>query len=483
MQLACEGHPQIVSVTPGMQFVQNRPSVRPEPVLSPGSDADGIGTIIYGAVIRDGGLFRMWYQAVPADWDGTEDSACVGCVESDDGLVWRRPNYGLREVCGSKNNHLTDLPFHCPSVFIDPGAPDSMRYRAFGWAKPKPDAYRNITQRGYFTAHSADGIHWELDPDKPLYEGHDVITATWHPYTNDALVMMKRLQWVGGLPRRTFRTSRWTRESVTQPVIALVPDEFDDVVAVSRGFNSADYYGAGLLPTPGVTVGFLWHFRHTLPLSAGVNQYGVYGRIDVSLIYQLGHRGKWLHLPGRADWLCGPEMPPWARHGIHTADYPIEVGDQTWFYVTGAWHRHGAYLDTSWKPDPKRTAMLQKKGIGSIGVVTWPTNRLFGFEAPLAETIELSPTEVIGPGDMGKSSSLVLNVTTEQDGGVRVALTDAGGAPLRGYAVEDCDPIIGEHSSAKVTWKGNWEIPDQPIRAKVEITRGTIWAFDFREVS
>ena len=127
--------------------------------------------------------------------------------------------------------------------------------------------------------------------------------------------------------------------------------------------------------------------------------------------------------------------------------------------------------------------MLQKKGIGSIGVVTWPTNRLFGFEAPLAETIELSPTEVIGPGDMGKSSSLVLNVTTEQDGGVRVALTDAGGAPLRGYAVEDCDPIIGEHSAAKVTWKGNWKIPDQPIRAKVEITRGTIWAFDFREVS
>ena len=479
MQLACEGHPQILSVTPGMQFVQNRPTIRTEPVLSPGTDADGVGAIIYGSVVRDGGMFRMWYQAVPTQWDGTEDSTCVGCAESDDGLTWRRPAYGLREVGGSKENHLTDLPFHCPSVFIDPTAPDSMRYRAFGWAKPKPDRYRNISQRGYFTAHSSDGIHWDLDPDRPVYKGHDVITSTWNPYTNDALVMMKRIQWVGGIPRRTHWTSHWTRTSATEPVSALVPDEFDDVVAVARGFNSADYYGVGLMPTPGLTVGFLWHFRHQLPLSSGIHQYGVFGRIDVSLVYQIGHRGKWLHFPGRADWLCGPEMPVWARHGVHTADYPMVMGDETWCYITGAHHRHGAYLDTSWKPDPQRTAILREKGIGTIGLVTWPTNRLLGFQAPLTETICLSRSETSAAGNANESSVLRLNMTTEVDGETRVTLVDQQDAPIDGYQGQDTDPISGDHLQTVVSWKGCRQLPRQATTAQVEIKRGTLWAFDF----
>ena len=70
MHLACEGHPQISWVTPGMQFVQNRPTVYPEPVLEPATDADRVSTSIYGSVLRDNGLYRMWYQAVPADWEG-----------------------------------------------------------------------------------------------------------------------------------------------------------------------------------------------------------------------------------------------------------------------------------------------------------------------------------------------------------------------------------------------------------------------------
>ena len=475
MELACEGHPQILSVTPGMQFVQRRPSVRPEPVLTPQSDADGVGAIIYGSVIRDGGTVRMWYQAVPADWDFTHDSNWVACAESDDGLTWRRPSYGVREACGSKDNHLTDMPFHSPSVFIEPGAPAAMRYRAFGWGKPRPDLPDHpIRRRGYFTAHSADGIHWTFDPDRPVYPGHDVITSAWNPYTDRALVAMKRIGWVGGIPRRTHWTSQWTRQDATEPISALVPDEFDDVVAVARGFHSTDYYGVGLMPTPGVTIGFLWPFRHQLPLSRGVHQYGVYGRVDVSLVYQIGHRGRWRHFPGRADWLCAADLPEWGRHGISTAACPIAMGDETWLYFCAARHRHGAYLDTDWKPDPQRTRVLRETGISAIGVASWPTNRLLGFQAPLTETIELARAET-----SPTAPRLILNATTESDGEVRAALVDERGAEIAGYGLDDCDPLAGDLRGADVHWKGG-EIPrDQAITARVRITRGTLWAFEF----
>ena len=45
----------------------------------------------------------MWYQAWPESWDG-EDVVAVACAESEDGLNWHRPDYGLVE-CGGSDYH------------------------------------------------------------------------------------------------------------------------------------------------------------------------------------------------------------------------------------------------------------------------------------------------------------------------------------------------------------------------------------------
>ena len=375
---------------------------------------------------------------------------------------------------------MTDLPFHCPSVFVDSTAPAPMRYRAFGWTKPDPSLGESVKRRGYFTAHSSDGIHWNLDTDEPLYEGHDVITSVWNPFTDSALVVSKRIQWIRGIPRRVHWTSQWTRQAFTEPESAFVPDEFDDVVAVANGFNSADYYGVGLMPTPGATVGFLWHFRHQLPLSSGNIQYGIFGRIDISLIYQIGHRGKWQHFPGRADWLSTADMPAWGEHGLCTAAFPLEVGDETRLYITGSPHRHGSYLDSSWNPDPQRTAMMRERGHSMIGMVSWPTNRILGFQAPLLETMELTPAACAKRDTASNSPHLVLNLDTARGGGVRVALVDERDKTIAGYGYEDCEPVVGDQQQAIVRWKGGGQLPARgSIRAHLEITRGTLWAFEF----
>ena len=107
------------------------------------------------------------------------------------------------------------------------------------------------------------------------------------------------------------------------------------------------------MPTPGATVGFVWHFRHQLPLSSGNIQYGIFGRIDISLIYQIGHRGNGCIFQAGPIGSVPPTCP-WGEHGLCTAAFPLEVGDETRLYITGSPHRHGSYLDMETRPAADR---------------------------------------------------------------------------------------------------------------------------------
>jgi len=477
MQIVCEGHPQIVDMTAGTQIVLNAPTVLDQPVLEGNSPVDAAGATIYGSVIRDGGVFRMWYQAWPQGWDGL-DVIAVGCAESDDGLTWRRPNYGIMEFAGNKNNHLTDLPFHSTSVLIDPDAPASARYRAFGYSDPQKIAGRyshRINQKGYFTAHSADGLHWELDSAQPLWPFADVITAAWDPYIHGARIMLKKCPRLRGMIRRTFYSSEWANGQAGPLVSALIPDEYDDIQARIRGFNSADYYGMGWMPTPGPTIGFLWNFRHQLPLSG--NSGGI-GRVDLSLVYQLEQNGRWYHVAGRPDWFPATNAPAWARGGLYTAASALDVGDETRLYFCGTLDGHGwcgAEVDyMEWIK-----TITRQKGFAKIGLAKWKKNRLIGGKANHPERITLRPRI-----ENGRPGRLVLNGQTLPGGRLRVRLTrEQDWKSLPGYDFEDCRPLTGDFSDVPVCWKGTDTLPStkgqEPFFAQIEITQGTLWAFDF----
>ncbi len=485
MQIACEGHPRIDWVSQGFEFIQIQPTIVAEPVLSGESDADGMGVSVYGSVIRDGGVFRMWYQAWPKGWDGS-DVCYVGCVESDDGIHWRRPAYHLVECCGSKNNHLTDLPFHCPSVFVDPHGDSTARFWAMGYCDPKrmkAFPQHRVNRTGYFTAHSPDGIRWKLDSSEPALEGGDVITSTWNPYTDSAMIALKRFRTVGGIPRRSIFYSEWSDGKFSEPVSMLIPDEFDDIAAKLRGFNSADYYGMGFLPTKGITVGFLWKFRHRLPMTqiqgdSSANNAGVFGHVDISLVYQIDRGGRWVHFPGRTPWMDVKDMPQWAKGCLYTSASAIDVGKETWLYFTGTAYQHGWYLNNSWQIDEQRKTLASDEGLSQIGLAKWQRNRLMGYRASLLETMQIS-------ADAGKQ--LIINAKTKTNGYIRAELVslDSRGktTPIEGYSFADCDRVTGDYDSVPISWHGKCICPrptaNQRLAAKIEICRGTLYAFDF----
>ena len=67
---------------------------------------EGWYSLGYTTVLKDGAKYRMYYRGMPNGVsDGSvEETTCY--AESDDGIHWTKPNLGLFEVNGNKQNNV-----------------------------------------------------------------------------------------------------------------------------------------------------------------------------------------------------------------------------------------------------------------------------------------------------------------------------------------------------------------------------------------
>ena len=361
MELLFEPRIEIVRAAGQLNFFQRKPEIAPEPVLVGDSVVDGGGALIYGSVLHDGGRYRMWYQATPT---GPREypSSLVGYAESDDGIEWRKSALGMVDYNGTDNN-LCNLGMHCSSIFVDPDAPADSRYRATGHIDFRWEPYHaNATPSrgfGYYTAHSADGLYWELDSPTPRWRYADCIYSTYHPGRAMGQVMMKIVRRTGGLARRTWWEAKMTGGRWSDPLPALIPDEFADVAAIGRGYASGDYYGVGLLPVGRATVGFVQQFRHNLPrrVTPLGSEAGRLGVVDLSLAYQSDEGAPWIHAPGRRDFVAHDQVP-WATRCVYCASSVAEFGDEQRLYVGCKGVGHGVSPPIG--GGPRRTHRLRE---------------------------------------------------------------------------------------------------------------------------
>ena len=478
MELLFETRVNLSDFKGHLNFVQNKPEVHPEPVLRPDTFADGKGVSIYGSVHRDGGKLRMWYLAVPADWDYKNDMSSVGYAESDDGIHWEKPALNLLDH-GPGPNNLTNLALHSATVFIDPESPPSHRYRATGCGyKGLFMAHPEIEEMGYYTAHSADGLDWQLDAPKPRWYSADVITNVYHPWQQRAVVAMKFTPRVGRMLRRSIHTAEFKDGDYSDPVTALYPDEFDDVCAAARGHASCDYYGMGMLAAGSGTVGFLWNYWHDLPYT-GDAYVALYGTSDVTLVYQPERGGRWFHVHGRPIFIDHTDRP-WMNGWINTSSCPVEMGDEHWLFFSGVPTSHGFYLDERWQRIDRWTDWTSRYGEGGIGFARWPKWRLFGFES------DPEGSFVIDLGPIDRPGELHLNYRTKPGGAIRVELFEAGGPePIPGRSLADAAPLAGDGTAEKVAWKDGSVIAPtggKSVRAKLHLECAAAYAYEVRDV-
>ncbi len=472
MELLFESRLEIRSVEGKLYFIQCQPTFHPTPVFEPDptSPIEAGGVSCFGTVLHDGGRFRLWYQAWPKQWDG-RNAQLVGYAESEDGIDWQRPTLGLVEF-GNQPNNLCNLGMHSPSVFIDPQASSTHRYRATGWAEAGSQAAGQVVnQRGYYTAHSADGLHWAMDATTPRWPSSDVIMSIYHPQQERAMVALKYTPHYLHIPRRSIWTADLRDGIWSDAVSALLPDEFDDICAMSRGFVSGDYYGMGMMPAGSGTVGFIWQFRHNLPRTAR-REFGVFGTMDVSLAYQCQPGDRWLHLPGRKDFMTHGTFT-WDRGGIYTASGTVEVGDTQRLYFCGALENHGWYLDEHWRINEQRQQSLLERGMDRIGFAYWPKDRLFGFRADPEGVLELNLGEVADHA--AGAYELRLNYKTLPGGTIRVALPE-----IAGYGLADAVPLTGDQVAGVVAWHGGTQImpqPGKPLIVRLYLDQAEVYAY------
>jgi len=121
-------------------------------------------------VIKVGDEWRAWYESYDQDYKSDND-ALYCYATSKDGLNWTKPNLGLVDYKGSKNNNIFLAPASLggmagATVFIDAAAPEAERYKMnfVRMLKVPPNMSFGDDNPDWriLGATSADGLHWTM---------------------------------------------------------------------------------------------------------------------------------------------------------------------------------------------------------------------------------------------------------------------------------------------------------------------------------
>ncbi len=436
---------------------------------------EGAGSA-YHSVIHDGDRYRLYYRgsALGVENGRLKTGREVYCyAESRDGITFTKPELGLHDIDGSKQNNViwTGVGTHNFAPFLDAqaGCPPESRFKALGGL---------ANEGGLFAFHSPDGIHWSLMREQPVV-------------TEGAFDSQNLAFWdaTAGVYRAYFRT--FTGGITTGKV--WKPEGFRAIrTATSRDFlkweHEADLtykdspaehlYTNQIAPyfrAPHLLIGFPARYiergwsdsMRALPelelreqRAAAHLRYGTALTEGLLMASRNGvHFERWNEAflrPGPerpATWLYGHQFIAW--HAVETApSLPGAPPEMSLYAAEGSWHGKGNSL---------RRYTLRLDGFVSIN-------------APM------SGGEVVTKPLTFTGDKLTLNFATSAAGDIRVELQDLAGQPYPGYSLDDCSPLFGDTLNRPVTWKNGSEVSrlaGKAVRLRFVLRDADLFALQF----
>jgi hypothetical protein len=429
-------------------------------------------------VLRDDqtGRFRLWYRSrVKYQANGRTYSDPNLYAESADGLHWERPNLGLYEWEGSKDNNIILQAGDMRGLIHEPhdtAAPwkGIWEHKSAGLS---PDG---VTRDGYYLYTSQDAIRWERaflsvphgarrapsgdgarQSPLPLPRLGDTGHVRWdsmlETYVCDAKGTVPReggdkvltAGQPGGDGHHRFRLQMESDDLIhwSRPRVVAFPDQ-RDLDAGTIGFY-------GLLGTnyESLWIGYLRTHR-----------LDPWKRVDVQLAVSRDGR-TWSRACDREVFLpLGPEDSWEPDYSEINHAGPILVNDKLWFFYRGSiLERH------------RGTGPDLQKGLGLA------TLRRDGFASLTAGA---NGGRVVTRPLTFEGKHLHVNAAVKSGGHIRVALLDSDGAPIPGFTAEDCAPISGDATDLAVTWSGGALPPPTPYaprRLAFTLTDADLYAF------
>ena len=405
----------------------------------------------FNSLVQEGDSVRLYYRASIPDRSQESWSAVAMAESTDGGLHFERPNLGLVEFEGSRDNNLLRIggPPQIPPVFRDtnPACDPAARYKGLS------SAWRKL-----YAMASPDGLHWRLLQAEPLeMEGtFDTInTAFWD---NRA----------GCYRSFTRYFENLDADSVEQDVLGPKPT----VVRAIQSSTSRDFlhwtpvvhhqytddaartqlYTNATVPCPGAEHIYLAfpnrYVQERIPNPAhpypGVNDALFMASRDC--VHWTRYLDAWVR-PGLdlLNWTDRNNYPTW---GI------VQTSDTEWSMYVSEHYRH-----------PTARPRLRRLSVRPYGFVSLHADYGGG---------QCATKPLIFAGH-----ELRLNCATSAAGFVKVEIQDEGGAPLSGFSLDDADVFFGDTLDARMTWRGSADLSSLigwPVRFRFVMRDADIFA-------
>ncbi|MHB9110726.1 MAG: hypothetical protein ACYDCO_27040 [Armatimonadota bacterium] len=404
------------------------------------------------SVVREGGVYRMWYEVVTPEMMASPHAGLGNLLcyaESDDGMHWRRPlTGGTNAVYGGEL--AGEWGYHGGSVFLDEDGPAEGRYKAVYLAQVPETAAREFAAKhpqsvadwprigernsAIAAATSPDGLAWTRNPQPLCLHFSDTQNIAGYNSLLKQYVGYCRT-WVLG--RRSVGC--WQSEAFA---IASAPET---ILWPSADVGPIDtWYGNAYNTWPGAPEYHLlfphrWQiaddrfYVHLFTSPDGI----LWGAPPRNQVLTPGERGEWD--TGGVVFGRGMVDLPGNRVGIPYVGFSIP-------------HKY-----------PRRPPL------GQVAWATWEQDRLVALEAP--EDAECSTWIFDVQG-----SALRLNARTKYSGWIKVGLLGADREPIPGYTLDDCDPVDGNHFDQPVSWHGNAQLPPGPLGFMVRMRHAELFS-------
>jgi hypothetical protein len=472
-----------IPFTQNLRLEMRKPSKHSaNPVVARGKAGtpDAMGVQFYGSVIREKNKFRMWYVAVGDEVNETNRAPAArwraAYAESDDGVKWIKPNLGLVEYGGNKNNNLilTDpspLGFVNLKVLFDPE--DSNPERRY---KISTHVYfRHKSRLGTLAPFSStDGLRWKL-----------LTEATPKPVNaelamQDLVLPAVHFEPCGGLYKWNgmFFICGQNAMNATRPLQGRV----------TRMYRSPDFVHW----SPTSNIGFVRSTQHR-PLGPGRSLEGEQTHEGISVWNRrnvlLGVYGRW---HGAKEWkdvtvdlgfvVCNDGLNfrepahewtflergsdgAWDQGGLLQGQGFENVGDQSLIYY-GAW-------------DPRQTGQKETPPRGGVGIATLPRDRFAdlvveeagkGSGAYQLPAIQSEFVTAALPLKTNTSHRFYVNASgLGSEAVLRIELLDEIEKPLPGYSGADAAEVRQNGFQTPIAWNGVRELhgPAERVRFRV----------------
>ncbi|MHB0934802.1 MAG: hypothetical protein ACYDCO_06520 [Armatimonadota bacterium] len=417
-----------------------------EPVLR----AADLGEAVFfgGSVIRDGGVYRMFYESIPPAAMRPENRHQMGhlkvlrLAESDDGYTWRPPELGLVDIEGSTRNNVVFDPgpvgYHGGSVFLDPYGPAEERYKSVWLGYVMEEELRRYLDRwpddvdpmalfgpdhrhreagrvawGIRGAVSPDGLRWTLLEDPLLIQHSDTIQACAYNPLLRRYVLYPRTWFYGR--RSVGRAESADFRHFTGLQQLLWPD------AAMRATDT--WYTPGYATMPGAP-------DYQLLFAT------LWSQVDdtfLPILHSSTDSILWHRVPGQPMINYGPSGSWYACGGAVGSELVELPGDRVGCLL-GGWH----------VPHKHPRAV---PGFGQCGWATWQRGRLSALRADEDAVFTLYPMRFTG-------RKMILNCKTKAAGSIQVGVVGTDWY----RTIEDCDRITGDHLDRVVTWGGESDL-------------------------